>query len=229
MNIPFSVEQFFSVFGVYNEAIWPAQIFAYVLGLAVVFFLVKKARWSDRFITGILALFWIWMGTVYHLKYFSTINPAALIFGVLFILQGIILTVFGLILNRFEFGWTGRLNDIIGAFFIVFSMLLYPLLGYAFGHNYPNAPMFGVAPCPATIFTFGVFVFARNSIPWYLFLLPFLWSLVGMSAAISLHVPQDYGLFITGIIGTIMILMNNKKIKERPNQSLQGTPEKRCS
>jgi len=40
-----------------DEAIWPAQIVAYVLGLAVVFFLVKKARWSDRFITGILAPF----------------------------------------------------------------------------------------------------------------------------------------------------------------------------
>lgn len=57
MNIPFSFEQFFSVFGVYNEAIWPAQIVAYVLGLAVVFFLVKKAHRSDRFITGILAPF----------------------------------------------------------------------------------------------------------------------------------------------------------------------------
>jgi len=224
MKIPFTVEQFFFVFETYNEAIWPAQIAAYVLSLAVVVVLVKQAGWSGRLITGVLALFWIRIGAVYHIIYFSAINPAARVFGVLFIVQGIILAVFGIILNRLDFGRTGRLSEIVGSLFIVFSMLFYPLMGYAFGHKYPAAPMFGVAPCPATIFTFGVFLFARTRIPWYLFLLPLLWSIVGMSAAINLRVPQDYGLFVAGIIGAIMILVNNRKRKERPNQSLQGTP-----
>ena len=224
MEIPFTVEQFFSVFQTYNEAIWPAQIVAYVLGFSVVVVLVKQTRWSGRFINGVLALFWIWIGAVYHIIYFSAINLAARVFRVFFIVQGIILAVFGIILNRLNFGRTERLNAIIGFLFIVFSMLFYPLLGYAFGHKYPAAPMFGVAPCPATIFTFGVFLFACTRIPWYLFILPLLWSLVGMSAAINLRVPQDYGLFVAGIVGTIMILVNNRKRKERSNQSLQGTP-----
>jgi len=224
MEIPFTIEQFFSIFKTYNEAIWPAQIVAYVLGLAVVIALIKKVRWSDQFIAGALALFWIWMGAVYHIVHFSAINPVARVFGVLFIVQGIILAVLGIILCRLDFGRTERLNVIVGSLFIVFSMLFYPLLGYAFGHRYPAAPMFGVAPCPATIFTFGVFLFARTRIPWYLFILPLLWSIVGMSAAINLRVPQDYGLVVAGIIGTIMILVNNRKRKERPNQSLKGTP-----
>lgn len=227
MKIPFTVEQFFSVFTQYNEAIWPAQIVAYVLGLAVIVALVKKGRWSDRAITGVLALSWIWMGSVYHLIHFSTINPAARVFGALFIVQGMILALFGIIFKRFDFGRKEWLSSIVGALFIVFSMLLYPLLGYSFGHKYPAAPMFGVAPCPATIFTFGVFLFARTKIPGYVFLLPLLWSLVGMSAAINLRVPQDYGLVIAGVIGTAMILMNNNKIKKFPNLTLQGTPEKR--
>jgi hypothetical protein len=220
MDIPFTVEQFFSVFESYNIAIWPAQIAAYVLGLAVVALLVKRAQWSARFITGTLSLFWIWMGAVYHITHFSTINPAARIFGVLFIVQGIILTLYGVILNRLDFGRTGRLNLIVGFLFMVFSMVIYPILGYVFGHRYPAAPMFGVAPCPATIFTFGVFLFARSRIPWYLFILPLLWSLVGMSAAINLRVPQDYGLVIAGVIGTIMILVNNREWNKCPNQTL---------
>jgi hypothetical protein len=29
MTIPFTVEQFFDIFGTYNTAIWPAQVVAY--------------------------------------------------------------------------------------------------------------------------------------------------------------------------------------------------------
>jgi hypothetical protein len=215
MRIPFTVEQFFSVFEVYNESIWPAQIVAYLLGLAVVVGIASHARWSGRLITATLAVFWIWMGAVYHIIHFSVINPVAWVFGALFILQGVILAVSGVILDRLAFGGTEHKNAAVGALFIAYSMLFYPLLGYAFGHEYPAVPMFGVAPCPATIFTFGVFLFARTGIPWYLFVLPLLWSFVGMSAAINLRVPQDYGLVVAGIIGTIMILANNRKRKRR--------------
>ncbi|MGM0484554.1 MAG: DUF6064 family protein, partial [Candidatus Krumholzibacteriota bacterium] len=34
--MPFTVEQFFEVFESYNLAIWPAQIAAYILGIAAV-------------------------------------------------------------------------------------------------------------------------------------------------------------------------------------------------
>ena len=33
MSLPFTIEQFLGVFAAYNAAIWPAPIFAYVLGL----------------------------------------------------------------------------------------------------------------------------------------------------------------------------------------------------
>lgn len=224
MRIPFTVEQFFSIFKVYNEAIWPAQIVAYLMGLALIVALFKQTKWSGRFITGVLTLFWVWMGVTYHLLYFSTINPAARLFGILFIVQGILFAMLGVILNRLEFGSTDKLNTFVGGFFILFSMLIYPILGYAFGHNYPAAPMFGVAPCPVTIFTFGVFLFAQTKIQWYLFLLPLLWSLVGISAAISLQVPQDYGLVFAGIFGTALILKKNRRISGRSNQSLNQTP-----
>ena len=36
MRLPFTVEQFFDVFEAYNRAIWPAQVLAYVLGLAAI-------------------------------------------------------------------------------------------------------------------------------------------------------------------------------------------------
>ena len=33
MKIPFTVEQFFNIFGAYNTVIWPAQVVAYIFGL----------------------------------------------------------------------------------------------------------------------------------------------------------------------------------------------------
>lgn len=211
MNIPFTVEQFFEVFRSYNEAIWPAQIIAYILGVAVLVLAIRKVNLSDRIISAILAIFWIWMGVFYHLLHFSAINPAAKVFGIVFILQGLLFGVAGALLDKLTFRFTVKPLPIIGAIFILYAMIIYPALGIFFGHVYPAAPMFGVAPCPTTIFTIGILLWTTNKVPGYLLVVPFLWSLIGMSAAISLRVPQDYGLVISVVCGTILVLIQNRK------------------
>ena len=211
MNLPFTTEQFFSVFEAYNQAIWPAQVLSYLLGFLIIIAIFKQTRWAGRFISGVLAFFWVWMGAAYHIAYFSRINPAAIIFGVLFITPGLLLIVFGVVLNRYAYGVKKGLTTIVGFVFIAYSMLFYPLLGYIFGHRYPGTPMFGVAPCPTTIFTFGVFLFGRTVIPYHQWSIPLIWSLVGMGAALSLQVPQDYGLVASGVVGTIFVYLSNRK------------------
>jgi hypothetical protein len=57
MSLPFTVEQFLGVFSRYNEAIWPAQLVAYALGLAAVGLALWRQPYSDRTIAAILALF----------------------------------------------------------------------------------------------------------------------------------------------------------------------------
>src|SRR5262245_26237375 len=103
--LPFTVDQFLGVFEQYNQAIWPMHIVAYILGIAALVLLVKKTPYSDRAISVILACFWAWMGIVYHLMYFSTINGAALGFGVLFILQAILWLVLGVFRPKLSFHW----------------------------------------------------------------------------------------------------------------------------
>jgi len=73
--------------------------------------------------------------------------------------------------------------------------------------------MFGVAPCPTTIFTFGILLWAIESVPAFLLVIPLIWSVVGMSAAVNLRVPQDYGLVVAGVFGTVLILVQNRKAK----------------
>jgi hypothetical protein len=214
MNIPFTVEQFFEVFKNYNEAIWPAQILAYVLGILALVLAWRQGKISDRLIGGILAVFWLWIGVFYHILHFSAINPAAMVFGIVFILQGLLFFVVGTLLDKLTFRLTAKPLPVIGAICILYAMVIYPVLGVCFDHTYPAAPMFGVAPCPTTIFTIGILLWTTSRVPGYLLVIPFLWSLVGMSAAISLRVPQDYGLVISVVCGTVLLVVQNRRIKK---------------
>jgi hypothetical protein len=219
MNIPFTVEQFFDIFGTYNTAIWPAQILAYVLGIVVLALAFRETKLSTQIVSGILGLFWIWMGIFYHIIHFSTINKAAWIFGIVFVFQGLLFFLVGTIFQKLAFRFVLKPLPVIGACFILYAMVVYPLLGISFGHAYPRLPMFGVAPCPTTIFTFGLLLWATKPVSAYLLIIPLLWSIVGMSAAVNLRVPQDYGLVVAGIFGTALILIQNRQAKKEAYQS----------
>lgn len=92
-----------------------------------------------------------------------------------------------------------------------YAMVAYPLLGLALGHVYPRAPMFGVGPCPTTIFTFGVFLLAARPVPRALLAVPLLWSLLAVSAAFLLGVWQDLLLPVAGILGTVGVLVGGRR------------------
>jgi hypothetical protein len=213
MKIPFTVEQFLDIFGTYNTAIWPAQVVAYMFGIIALGLALHENKLSSRITSGILALFWIWMGVFYHIGYFSVINPAARIFGLFYFLQGVLFLLIGTIRSRLSFQFNYKPLPILGVCFILYALVIYPLLGLGFGHSYPRVPLFGVAPCPTTIFTFGILLWATKSVPAYLLVIPFLWSIIGMSAALDLRVPQDYGLVVAGVLGTTLIMVQNRKAK----------------
>lgn len=95
--MPFTREQFFEVFRRYNEAVWPTQVLLLGLGLAAACLAFRRRSLSDRFIVTALAVLWTWMGVVYHFRYFRPINPAASVFGILFVLEAILLLWSGLV------------------------------------------------------------------------------------------------------------------------------------
>ena len=215
MTLPFTIEQFLDVFARYNLAIQPLQFVAYALGLLAIAVAVKGGRDSGRIIFTILAIFWLWIGLVYHIVFFSSVNPAAYIFGAFFILQSMVFLFVGVLSSRYTFRFSLTTPSVIGAIFIAYAMLVYPIFNYIFGHAYPYMPIFGVAPCPATIFTFGILLWTKERLPIYVLIIPFLWSLIGVSAAIKLGVAEDYGLALAGILGVVLIAIGNYRKMHR--------------
>jgi hypothetical protein len=84
------------------------------------------------------------------------------------------------------------------------------MLGHLLGHQYPYSPTFGL-PCPTTIFTFGILLFINKKISLLTIIIPLLWSIIGFGAALKLTIYEDYGLLIAGVLGSILLIVNNKK------------------
>jgi len=200
-SFPFTADAYFSLFEVYNSAIWPAQLVAYCLGIVAIFLALRPMTAGGRITFAILSAFWLWNGIAYHLMHFFQINFAALGFGALFALQGVLFTgyaVGGRRIFRFRpdiFGWSGLL-------FCLFALAVYPLLGWLAGHGWPRAAAFGVAPAPTTIFTIGMLLMMEGAAPLYLVAIPLLWSLAAGSAAVlRLDAPEDLPLLLAGVVG----------------------------
>lgn len=210
MKLPFSTEEFLNVFGQYNSEVWPIQLILYLLAGIVLLVLFLNYGKQDKVINLVLSLFWFWMGIVYHLIYFSEINPAALLFGGAFIIQALILAYFGILKRQIQYRLDKTVYGITGIIFAVFGLFIYPILSVSSGHIFPKMPTFGL-PCPTIIFTIGILLFSINRLPWYIYLIPLLWSLIGISAAITLSIKEDFALGIAGAIGLVYFLAKSKR------------------
>jgi hypothetical protein len=78
------------------------------------------------------------------------------------------------------------------------------------GHPYPEAPLFDAAPCPTTIVTFGLLLFARAPLPTHLLALPLAWAILGPLGAVPQGATEDIGLFVVGIIAVGLVVVRDR-------------------
>ena len=194
--MPFTVDEFFALFARYNEAIWPLQISAYILGVAIVGLAFFKSRTADVLIPAGLGVMWLINGVGYHWSFFSALNKPAFVFGVVFTAQAAFLLFAPVIFGGLRFHVARDARSVAGLALVAFAMVFYPVWGLLAGHSYPAVPVFGVAPCPTTIFTIGILFLCDWRAARWLLIIPGLWSVIGATAAVLLDVPQDTGLAV---------------------------------
>jgi hypothetical protein len=212
MQPPFTVDEFLRVFTAYNEAFWPAPLIFNALAIIVVVLAASRHLHAGRWIAGVLAALWAWMGVVYHWIHFAAINPAAYVFGALFVLEAILLFRGSVADLNPSFRPRRDLFGFAGAALVFYALVIYPILGYLSGHTYPEAPTFGL-PCPTTIFTLGVLLWSDSRLPVWLVAIPLVWAVIGSFAAITLTITEDYGLLAAGVVAAALILTKNRQLR----------------
>jgi hypothetical protein len=210
MKLPFTIEQFLEIFRDYNLSVYPAQFILFFLALVAMYCTFRPGSNTDRLISSILSILWLWMGIIYHIIFFTAINKMAYVFGGLFILQSVIFFQYGVIQQKLSFRFQKTLKNITGLFLILFALFLYPFLGNINGHLYPASPTFGL-PCPTTIFSFGLLLMCERRPATYLFIIPLLWSLIGFTASFILGMTEDVSLILSAIL---MVSLNFKRNHE---------------
>ncbi|PYU63895.1 MAG: hypothetical protein DMG49_27590 [Acidobacteria bacterium] len=200
MGIPFSIEQFFSVFAQYNESVWPMQVILNLLALVAIILLYRARPLKSRVLAAVLSFLWGWMAIAYHFAFFTTINSAAWLFGAVFMAGTFWFGWTGVMRSKLHFCLGGGIRGWAGGFLIGFALIVYHLLGYAMGHHYPAVPTFGL------IFTIGVLHFVAAPVPRSVFAVPLVWAAVGSIAAFQLGVLQDLGLLVAGLVGVVAVI-----------------------
>ena len=202
MSLPFTPEQFLGVFAEYNETFWPVVVAFWLASFSVFVATWRKPADHSRALTYLLVALWVWNTVAYHAWFFTTINPAAWLFGAVFVLQA-------------AFLWTGARTGIkyFSSDGVMARVWREPRRLCA------RVPLFDDGSRSSISGSADVRCAVSDSHsdnrapvdrsrwdPPLLAIVPVLWGFIGGSAAVLLDVPTDYVLLAGGALLTFAVL-----------------------
>ena len=181
----FSARTYYRLFELTNADVWPLQIVTLAAGLAIPVLVVRGAASGGRVVAAILAALWLFVAWAYMLQRYDPINFAARYYAIGFAIQAGLLIWTGVIRDRLHFDpprW-------IGIAFIIYALVLHPLIAPLSGRPWTQAEIFGLAPDPTVVATLGVFVAAARP-NWLLLILPLLWCVISGLTLWAMESPE---------------------------------------
>jgi hypothetical protein len=204
------LNQFLVAFGRADTAAWPMQIVWYAAAVAMVALALWPARrWSSPLICALAAAYFAWIG----IGYFAWLSPGIGLSGVwaaVFTLQALLLVLAGVARRDLVIQPRWDLASGLGAVFIAYALIGYPLIGVLGGHALRVVPLFGVSPCATVTFFFGLLLWAVPSAPKYLLLVPLAWALNAAPPNMATGVEADYGMLVAAVITTGLIIWRDR-------------------
>lgn len=201
----------------HNAAIWPAQLVALALGVAAIRLLLRQ-RPAGRAVTAIFALCWAWVGWIFHLGHYATINWAANWFAAGFALQALLLLVLGVVRGDVSFArapaqypvvaarrtMAATAQRAVGLALLGFGVLAQPLIGPLLGRPWAQIEAFGVTPDPTVAATLGLLLLATGRAAPVLWPLPLAWCGITGATLWSMGSPEA---FLMPVIGLAALLV----------------------
>jgi len=183
----FSPRTWYRLHELYNAEIWPAQVAALALGLALFALARRGGGRSGPAAALLLAACWLWVAWAFHLRRYATINFAATWFAAAFAAEALLLVVLGAARGRLVLDANAWRRP--GMWLIAFALLAQPVIGLLTGLSLLQSEYFGVAPDPTATATLGVLLLARRPSP-LLMVIPLLWCLVSGAFAWMMRTPD---------------------------------------
>jgi hypothetical protein len=199
----FSPRTYYRLFELYNAAMWPLQILALALGVALLGLLLRDTAWRGRAIAAILAACWLWVAWAYLWQRYDTINWAASYFAVGFAIEALLLIWTGIVRDRLGFLSGAGPVGAAGLCIFVFALVGYPLIGPLNERPWRQAEIFGLAPDPTAIATLGVLVAAHRP-RWSLLIIPLIWCAISAATLWTMQSPDAVVVTATAALALVL-------------------------
>ena len=205
----FSSRTYYRQFELLNAEVWPAQVVALALGLAIPALWWRELRagqvHAGRIAAIILAAAWLWVAWAYLLGHYDDINWTGKYFAAGFALQALLL-IFAAARNHLLLRRPGDGFGRAGVALFALALIGYPLLTILFHRPWMQAEVFGIAPDPTVMATLGIVAAAARP-HWQLLVLPLIWcaysgaTLWTMESPDAALLPAAAGLAIVLVAG----------------------------
>jgi hypothetical protein len=199
-----------------NAAIWPMQLVWYASAAAMISLAFWPSRRASQFICLLAAVYFAWVGIVFFrvidsdMGVLDGVINLAWLWAAIFILEAILFLVAGIVRRDLVFAPRWNLSSVLGALFMFYALVAYPIIEMLGGHPLHASPLFGLAPCVTVFFAFGLLLWARPPAPKYLLLLPLAWALQASPDNIAMGHVADFPLILVGMITVGLIIWRDR-------------------
>ncbi|PRY71801.1 DUF6064 family protein [Halomonas ventosae] len=186
----FSPRVYTRLFELHNQALWPAQLLALLLGAVALLLLLRPRPQGTRLVVMLLAVAWAFVAWAFLWRRYVPIHWGIAYVVPLFGLQALLLVTLGSLRGRLRLPvhWSVRRSLGIGLF--AYALALHPLTALATGRGLAGAEVIGLTPDPLAIATLGVAAMAEPAPrAWALLVVPALWCLLSALTLYLLDAP----------------------------------------
>lgn len=202
---------FWNQIGLYNDATFIVQVIMAIVAIVLLLYIFTKPSTRANILMKIFLSFaFAWNALVYFMIYADP-SPFSYFGAVLFIIISILFAC-DIFTKKIEFGFPQLHHIKYLTIIFIFLVFLYPLIGYALGHVYPETctPMM---PCPLTVFAITLVVAAIPKVDKKVFVALLPWALLGLPKCLGVsECYEDCILFLSGVYGVVILVKEWKKL-----------------
>jgi hypothetical protein len=219
----FSPRTYYRLLELYNADVWPLQVLALALGLALLVLLARGGAWSGEVIAAVLIAVWLWVAWAYLLLRYDSINWAARYCAAGFAVEAAMIAWIGLVGRRLRFPPAPKGTRRGGQLLLAFAVLIQPLLSPMAGRQWTQLELFGIAPDPSAVGTLGL-VLAAESLHWPLLVIPLLWCVISAATLWTMGSPEAAVMLAVVVVALMLALTRRRARAAVPAARGDGAP-----